>query len=154
MFSTPIGFFVHSETPKNAQSGFESSRGSAPALPLGTSRRLVVPRRGFEPPRNCFHKLLRPACLPISPPGRFFNNILRIILMTYFKYFKPALVFSCVQLGEWFWQRINQYFLNLNPLMNVYAGPAAKPQLKPHMSSSRGVPKIMTPDMFFRIHHS
>lgn len=31
---------------------------------------MYVPRTGLEPARYCYHWSLKPACLPISPPGR------------------------------------------------------------------------------------
>ena len=36
---------------------------------LALKKKLMVPRRGLEPPRPEEHKHLKLACLPISPPG-------------------------------------------------------------------------------------
>ena len=46
--------------------GINKKRGPAG----GTSSLLkIVPRTGLEPARYCYHWSLKPACLPISPPG-------------------------------------------------------------------------------------
>ena len=66
-FSTPIGSLVHADAPSSAQSGFESSRESAPSA-------FSLPTRGFvcRGEDSNLHGLprllLRQVRLPISPP--------------------------------------------------------------------------------------
>lgn len=55
---------------------------AAPSVAHFFSGQRMVPRRGFEPPRHCWHTVLNRACLPIPTPRQVFNGYFLTFLIS------------------------------------------------------------------------